>query len=377
MQRDAEANELRETEARRLNLLEEIGKKRNSFVIAYLTTTRPGVINSAIERDDMLVLEAHVRAAHSMGARNIDLFLVTHGGDAVAPWGIVAMVREHFKHGKFRVILPSVAYSAGTAISLGADEIVMGPGSILGPVDLQFDWLSGAGKRRASASDFHGFIDFVNSQRLRGRAIREKIVGWFASQMDAPAVGALYRRWKENRHTVMKLLASRRPSLTARQNNHIADFILYGVGLHSQSIRRTEARENGLSFITDIEKTAIEQNSSDLFAVYANILKLTVPHARPSAMLAYIAQEGDEADFDAYGAHISETPVAIVESLHDTNPAYVAYDLRHWNRVPPVPSSEEPAAPAVFEPEEFESAQQASGHSRRALWISARTPLKQ
>ena len=364
---------LRETEPKRLSLLGEIGAKRNSTVIAYLTSARPGVYNSDIDFDDMLVIEPHVRAARKMGARNIDLFLVTHGGVAVAPWGVVAMIREHFKTGGFRVILPSVAYSAGSSISLGADEIVMGPGSIMGPVDTQIHFPSGAVVRHASASDLQGFLDFLGSQRLSGRAIREKIPDWFTSRMDAPAVGALYRLWKENRRKVMKLLSSRRPQLSQGQNDRIADFMLYGIGNHGQSIRRTEARENGISFITDVEKSGIEEQTSELFAIYADILKLTVPHARPSATLIKMLQEGDEADYDAYGAHLSETPVAIVESEFDTNPAYVAYDLRHWNRVPPVLHQDEPISGANVEPETPERGQRSTLPLRRALWVSTRT----
>ena len=372
MQELQNTDALRDTEAKRLGLLAEIGEKRNSFVIAYLTTTRPGVFSGYIDSDDMLVMEKHVRAARAMGARNVDLMLVTYGGESVAPWGIVAMVREHFKTGGFRVILPSVAYSAGTAISMGADEIIMGPSSILGPTDSQFHWISGFGIRHASASDFQNFLDFVENQKLSGRAIREKTLDWFTSRMDAPAVGALYRLGKENRRTIVKLLSSRRSPLSATQNNRIADFLLYGVGLHGQSIRRTEARENGLSFITDIEKTGIERETTELYTHYADILKLSVPHARPTANFKKIKQEGDESDYDAYGKHISETPIAIVESQHDTNPAYVAYDLRHWNHVPPVPPQKSPVSPTNDEDEVAAADQRLHVPQYQARWVSAR-----
>lgn len=341
----ANGNEaLRETEARRLQLLDAIGTKRKSFVIAYLTSTRPGVHSGFISDDDMHIIENHVRAARSMGAQNIDMVLVTYGGHSVAPWGIIAMIREHFPAGGFRVIVPSVAYSAGTGICLGADEIVMGPGSILGPTDTQYYFEGGTGERWISASDFRGFLEFIKDRGLSGRSIRERTLDWFTAHMDAASVGALFRLGRENKRKILKLLGSRRPPLTASQNDRVAEFLLYGIGSHGQSIRRTEARQNGLSFITDIEKSGVEQEVWELFRHYADILQLDTPHARPTQSPA--RREGDEFDYDAYGRHFTETPVAVVESPFDTNPAYTAYALRHWNTTPPL-NLEAPAdAPA-------------------------------
>jgi hypothetical protein len=359
---------LLETEAKRLDLLSAIGRRHDAAAIAYLTSTRAGIYAS-INWKDMLVLEPHVRAARDQGVQNLDIVLVTHGGISVAPWDIMAMIREYVS-GTVRVILPAVAYSAGTLISLGADEVVMGPGSILGPVDGQFHWPSGKWLRHASVSDFQAFLDFVKDQGLTGGDIRKKIPEWFVTGMDAPAVGALYRMLREDKRVIGKMLGSRRLPLSRGANQKIADFLLIGVGEHGQSIRRTEARQAGLSFIADIEKSGVESEVGQLYAIYSDILKLGIPHAVPSAAYDKMGALGDEFDFDAYGHHASETPVAIVESLHDTNPAYIAYGLRHWNETPPVP----PLAPADATPAEAvrPPAARAREPSGRGMWISER-----
>src|SRR5215469_9672027 len=102
------ANALLATEAQRLDLLDEIGKRRESVVVSYLTSTRRGIDyaygGSGIEDDDTAIIENHVRAARQMGAKNLDLLLMTEGGAAVMPWGLVSMIREYFRNGFFRVI---------------------------------------------------------------------------------------------------------------------------------------------------------------------------------------------------------------------------------------------------------------------------------
>ncbi len=332
---------LHETEARRLDLIAEIGKARDSAVIAYLTSTRRGIDHpragsrSGIDDDDTAIIETHVRAARQMGAKNLDLFLMTEGGDAVMPWGLASMVREYFRDGKFRVLLPSVAYSAGAAICLGADEIVMGPSIVLGPVDIQAPWWNASGNGRyVSASDFQGFLDLIADNRIGAWLVRRKLIDWLGNHADAMAIGQAYRLWRHNKAMVLNLLKSRRDRLGRAQSNRIARFMLYGSAIHAQSIRRREARAQGLSFITDVEKTGLEPAIGALFAIYADVLKLRTPFARASTTQGVVRQSGDEFDYDSEGRHLTQTPVAIVESLHDTNPAYTAFNLRHWDKVP-------------------------------------------
>ena len=366
MEQAPKPDSLRETEGKRLELLKAIGAKRQSVVVAYLTSTRPGA-GSSIHDRDIEIIESHVRQARLNGARAIDLFLTTYGGDGTAPWSLVAMVREYFKDAPFRVIVPADAYSAGSAIALGADEIVMGPASVLGPVDSQVPWHNGHEIRWASASDLQGFLDLVGGDGAKRAAARAQMMQWLTARADALAVGAFYRLWKEDRRHVFNLLESRRPPLSRAHNDRIARFMLYDVGEHGQAIRRTEARANGLSFITDLERTGLDAEVVALFNHYADILKIRTPFARPSAALENLKRIGDEADYDATGAHISETPIAIVESEFDTNPAYVAYGLRHWGVTPPIIPKSAPASGQGAETDH-------SGKRPVALWATSRAP---
>jgi len=68
--------------------------------------------------------------------KNLDLMIHTFGGSGEIAEKIVEMCRSHCA-GEFRVVVPNMAKSAGTLIALGADKIVMGYCSELGPIDPQ------------------------------------------------------------------------------------------------------------------------------------------------------------------------------------------------------------------------------------------------
>jgi ClpP class serine protease len=65
----------------------------------------------------------------------IDLVLHTPGGLVLAAEQIAAALRRH--QGTVTVFVPHYAMSGGTLIALAADEIVMDPNAVLGPVDPQ------------------------------------------------------------------------------------------------------------------------------------------------------------------------------------------------------------------------------------------------
>jgi hypothetical protein len=73
------------------------------------------------------------------GADQINVLLHSPGGDGTIVEKIVEMCRAHLsgQNRKLRVIVPNIAKSAATVLALGADEILMGYVSELGPIDPQ------------------------------------------------------------------------------------------------------------------------------------------------------------------------------------------------------------------------------------------------
>jgi ClpP class serine protease len=74
--------------------------------------------------------------------RPIDLLLHTPGGLVLAAEQIAYALRDH--PAKVSVLVPHYAMSGGTLLALAADEIVMDPSAVLGPVDPQLGDLPAA-----------------------------------------------------------------------------------------------------------------------------------------------------------------------------------------------------------------------------------------
>ena len=124
--------------AQRAQLLDRFQEERKSRVIAMIhgrdTVSFFGVpVSESIGIEDS---EAVLRAIRlTPDERPIDLILHTPGGLVLAAEQIAHALVEH--KGKVTVFVPHYAMSGGTLIALCADEIVMDPNAVLGPVDPQ------------------------------------------------------------------------------------------------------------------------------------------------------------------------------------------------------------------------------------------------
>ncbi|RMD49824.1 MAG: hypothetical protein D6832_00980 [Alphaproteobacteria bacterium] len=87
--------------------------------------------------------EEVLRAIHTTDPEQpIDVILHTPGGLVLAALQIARALAAH--KGKVTVFVPHYAMSGGTLISLAADEVVMSPHAVLGPVDPQLGQMPAA-----------------------------------------------------------------------------------------------------------------------------------------------------------------------------------------------------------------------------------------
>lgn len=129
---------MRMQRARRQALLRRIERERGSRVISLIHRQEtmsllgfPIVRYISIE-DSEQVLRAIRLTPPDMP---VDLVLHTPGGLVLAAEQIAEALQRH--KGKVTVFVPHYAMSGGTLVALGADEIVMDPSAVLGPVDPQ------------------------------------------------------------------------------------------------------------------------------------------------------------------------------------------------------------------------------------------------
>jgi hypothetical protein len=71
----------------------------------------------------------------NLTGKGLDLVLETPGGQGEVAEDIIRILRQ--KYETLAVIIPGYAKSAGTIMTMAADEILMGEGSALGPIDAQ------------------------------------------------------------------------------------------------------------------------------------------------------------------------------------------------------------------------------------------------
>jgi len=122
----------------RLRVIRKIEDKRKSRVITMIHRQEgfsflgiPFMRYISIE-DSERVLRAIRLTPYEMP---IDIILHTPGGLVLAAEQIATALVRH--KGKVTVIVPHFAMSGGTFIALAADEIIMDPNAVLGPVDPQ------------------------------------------------------------------------------------------------------------------------------------------------------------------------------------------------------------------------------------------------
>jgi ClpP class serine protease len=170
----------------------------------------------------------------------IDLVLHTPGGLVLASDQIAHALSRH--PGKVTVIVPHYAMSGGTLVALAADEIVMDPDAVLGPVDPQLGSLPRGSWPAAS-------ILKALEQENPNRDDETLILGDVARK----AVDQV-------RATVRELLGERLPE---EQADRLAATLSEGRWTHDYPIRLEEARELGLP-VSD----AVPELVFELMALY-------------------------------------------------------------------------------------------------------------
>ncbi len=146
----------------RKKIYSEIEKERKNPLIVYVTSIRPN-FSAKMAEDAIPFIINQINLIDSK-VTEVDFMIISNGGDPITALRINSILRERFK--KINVLIPYVAYSAATIFSLGADSIIMGKYSNLGPVDPQItaqkkDSNGGTSNLQFGSEDLRYFIKFV------------------------------------------------------------------------------------------------------------------------------------------------------------------------------------------------------------------------
>jgi ClpP class serine protease len=163
--------------------------------------------------------------------RPIDLILHTPGGLVLAAAQIAHALKRH--RAKVTVFVPHYAMSGGTLLALAADEIVMDPNAMLGPVDPQL------GQSPAASV-------LTVLERKRPEDIDDQTL--IMADVSRKAI-------LQVRRTVRDLLADR---MSAESAGALADKLTTGTWTHDYGIVPEEAKALGLPISTDVPDQVYE-----------------------------------------------------------------------------------------------------------------------
>ena len=135
----------------------EPNENRRAVVIVGLLQFAPG---AALRGLAFTTIAQSLKAATlpEKDGTTVDLWLDSPGGSARDAYKIALLLRSIAC--RIRVVIPDYAKSAGTLLSLVADEIYMGPAAELGPLDVQLDYEKNPGMR-VSALDRIGNLNEI------------------------------------------------------------------------------------------------------------------------------------------------------------------------------------------------------------------------
>jgi len=236
---------------------EKIEKERNSKVIAYVTGDRPG-LETKIGSDTPDIFLEHL---DKMGKVNkISLIIYTCGGDTLAAWNIVNLIREFCN--ELEIIVPNKCRSAGTLMALGANEIIMTKQATLGPIDPSITRamspiIPGTNppqKLSISVESVKGYFSLLKEEfGAKGeKAISDAFIK-LAEQIHPLVLGDVYRTQKQIQMLAKKMLGF---SYTRKNTiKRIVSFLCSDSGSHDYTISRTEAKKLGLNVKSPSQET--------------------------------------------------------------------------------------------------------------------------
>ncbi len=167
-----------------------IEEYRERPLIVYVTSTRQGV-DAQLSGDAVREFIDQIDAIKA--SSEVDVMIHSTGGDALAAWKLMSILRERFD--KVYVLVPHTAFSAATLFALGADEVVMHPYASLGPIDPQITiFQPNTGYRQFAYEDVGAFLRFLdNDVKISEQVHISAIIKNLFSAVDPVHVGGAKR----------------------------------------------------------------------------------------------------------------------------------------------------------------------------------------
>ncbi|TND10117.1 MAG: hypothetical protein FD123_365 [Bacteroidetes bacterium] len=271
----------------RIKLYAELEKLRKSKLLVYVTGDRRGLETQLSQE----VLPHFTEHLDKIGdTEKISLFLYTRGGNTIAAWSIVNLLRSFCK--QLEIIVPLHCHSAGTLMCLGANNIIMTKQATLGPIDPSTNGMMNPliehnGQRvrvPVSVEVVSAYLGMAKEELkiTDPRALADIYIA-LSEKIHPMSLGEVYRTRSQIQMLAKKLLTKQGVTEEDKQTP-IINFLCSESGSHDYTIYRKEAKEElGLP---------IEKPDDNLYSIINSIYKsietemlLTVP-LEPKILMA-------------------------------------------------------------------------------------------
>lgn len=231
------------------NIYKEIETLRNSKVIAYVTGDRQNM-ETQIAADVVDIFGKHLESIGKV--HRITLILYTLGGDTMATWNIVNLIREYCD--ELEIIVPRKARSSGTIMCLGANKILLTHQSTLGPIDPSLNSPLGTkvninGQNITLPTSVESVKGYFNlAKKELGISSSKDLIQAFikmSETLNPLLMGDVYRRQGQIKMIARKLLTYQ--NCSKKKRNSIVNFLCSDSGSHDYTISFSEALQLGLN----------------------------------------------------------------------------------------------------------------------------------
>jgi hypothetical protein len=231
----------------RIDLYKEIEKERNSKLLIFITGDRPNLETQiSSEMQDYFV--DHLDKFDLPD--KISLFLYTRGGDTMAAWSLINLIKQFCK--SYEVIIVSKARSAGTLISLGANNIIMTKQATLGPIDPSLNSplnpqnpaipQNPQARVPVSVESIKGFFEYAKQElKISNENDLTRIFNVLADKIHPVVIGNVFRSRSQIQMLAEKLLKQNFED--KKKISEIVSFLCSDSGSHDYPIFRREARD--------------------------------------------------------------------------------------------------------------------------------------
>lgn len=172
----------------------------------------------------------------------LDLFLLSPGGFADAGHKMATLCRAQ-AIGSFGVLIPYYAKSAATLLCLGADELVMGPASEIGPIDPRIQVPDQYGRAvNVSAVSLREALELLQ-RRVEGRPENALLYAPLLDKVDLNLIGEYERALKSSQQIAETQLSRYMLKGDPAKAAEVAAKLSTEYFSHGHAIERTEARD--------------------------------------------------------------------------------------------------------------------------------------